>query len=64
MSNRFESKIVIVTGAASGIGEKTAKKFANEGAKVVIADINKETGSIVADQIKKIMEKLFSLKQM
>ena len=53
MSNRFESKIVIVTGAASGIGEKTAIKFANEGAKVVIADINKETGSIVADQIKK-----------
>ena len=53
MSNRFESKIVIVTGAASGIGETTAIKFANEGAKVVIADINKETGSIVADQIKK-----------
>ena len=53
MSNRFESKIVIVTGAASGIGEKTAIKFANEGAKVVVADINKETGSIVADQIKK-----------
>ena len=53
MSNRFESKIVIVTGAASGIGEKTAIKFANEGAKVVIADINKEMGKIVADQIKK-----------
>ena len=53
MSNRFESKIVIVTGAASGIGEKTAIKFANEGAKVVIADINKEIGNIVADQIKK-----------
>ena len=53
MSKRFESKIVIITGAASGIGEKTAIKFANEGAKVVIADINKETGSIVADQIKK-----------
>ena len=53
MSNRFESKIVIVTGAASGIGEKTAIKFANEGAKVVIADINKEMGNIVANQIKK-----------
>ena len=53
MSNRFENKIVIVTGAASGIGEKTAIKFANEGAKVVIADINKEMGKIVADQIKK-----------
>ena len=43
----------MMTGAASGIGEKTAIKFANEGAKVVIADINKEMGSIVADQIKK-----------
>jgi len=53
MSNRFKGKIVIVTGAASGIGEKTAIKFADEGAKVVIADINKEMGSIVADQIKK-----------
>ena len=53
MSNRFESKIVIVTGAASGIGEKTAIKFANEGAKVVVADINKETGNIVVEKIKK-----------
>ena len=52
MSNRFESKIVIVTGAASGIGEKTAIKFANEGAKVVVADINKETGNIVVEKIK------------
>ena len=52
MSNRFESKIVIVTGAASGIGGKTAIKFANEGAKVVVADINKETGNIVVEKIK------------
>ncbi len=53
MSSRFNNKTVIITGAGSGIGEKTALKFANEGARVVIADINPTTGNSVADQIKK-----------
>ena len=53
MSSRFNNKTVIITGAGSGIGEKTALKFANEGARVVIADINATTGNSVADQIKK-----------
>lgn len=34
---RFEGKVVIVTGASSGIGEATAKRFSSEGADVVIA---------------------------
>jgi len=51
MIKRFENKIVIVTGAASGIGETTAIKFANEGARVVIADINVENGKKVSQQI-------------
>ena len=51
MIKRFENKIVIVTGAASGIGETTATKFANEGARVVIADINVENGKKVSQHI-------------
>ncbi|HEY9090025.1 MAG TPA: SDR family oxidoreductase [Anaerolineaceae bacterium] len=40
MCNRFEGKVAIVTGAASGIGQMTAIRFAREGARVVICDIN------------------------
>ncbi len=38
----FENKVVIVTGAASGIGLETARQFLAEGAKVIIADLNLE----------------------
>ena len=51
MTNRFKDKIVIVTGAGSGIGETTAIKFANEGASVVVADINPATGNSVSEYI-------------
>src|SRR5579875_1431324 len=36
----FKNKVIIVTGSASGIGLATAKRFAKEGAKIVLADIN------------------------
>lgn len=39
---RFEGKSIIVTGAASGIGLATARKFAAEGARLVLGDRNEE----------------------
>lgn len=51
MTNRqLEGKVAIVTGAAGGFGEGVARKFAQEGAKVVIADINVEGATKVAHE--------------
>ncbi len=49
---RLKDKIAIVTGAASGFGEGIAKRYAEEGAKVVIADINDNDGMRVVDEIR------------
>ncbi len=38
---RFADKVVIITGAASGIGEGAARRFAEEGATLVLGDIDK-----------------------
>jgi len=48
---RLQDKVAIVTGAGSGFGESIARRFAQEGAKVVLADINAEGGKRVAGEI-------------
>jgi NAD(P)-dependent dehydrogenase (short-subunit alcohol dehydrogenase family) len=48
---RLQDKIAIITGAASGIGRATALRFTQEGAKVVVADINEEGGQACVDEI-------------
>ena len=48
---RLKDKIAIITGAGQGIGQVFAHKFAEEGAKVVIAEYNEVTGKKVADEI-------------
>lgn len=48
---RLKDKVAIVTGAASGIGQAIAQVFAQEGAKVVVADINDKGGRETVDLI-------------
>jgi 3-oxoacyl-[acyl-carrier protein] reductase len=48
---KLENKVAIVTGAGQGIGEAYARRFAREGAKVVVADVNAEKGQAVARAI-------------
>ena len=50
-SKQLEGKVAFVTGAASGIGEATALAFADQGAHVMVADIQAEQGRAVAERI-------------
>ncbi|NKI32775.1 SDR family NAD(P)-dependent oxidoreductase [Croceivirga thetidis] len=47
----LENKVVVVTGAGSGIGKATAKLFGTHGAMVIVSDINHDNAKSVADEI-------------
>jgi 3alpha(or 20beta)-hydroxysteroid dehydrogenase len=49
--NRLAGKIAIITGAARGIGEATARRLVSEGARIVIADVLAEEGSALAETL-------------
>ena len=49
----LEGKVAVVTGAGSGIGREVALLYANEGAKVIIADISERGGNETVDLIRK-----------
>jgi NAD(P)-dependent dehydrogenase (short-subunit alcohol dehydrogenase family) len=51
MGDRLAGKVAVITGAGSGIGLATARRFAVEGAKVVCADIDDEAGAKAATEI-------------
>lgn len=51
MAGRLENRVVLVTGAGSGIGKASALAFAEEGAKVVVEDLVVEAGEETADTI-------------
>jgi NAD(P)-dependent dehydrogenase (short-subunit alcohol dehydrogenase family) len=51
MTGRLAGKVAVVTGGCSGIGLATVRRFAREGAQVVVGDLSDEAGSDLADEI-------------
>jgi 3-oxoacyl-[acyl-carrier protein] reductase len=48
---RFQDHVALVTGGGQGIGEATVRRFAEEGAQVVVADLNGEAAAAVAQKV-------------
>ena len=50
---QIEGTVAVVTGAASGLGEATARRLHAHGAEIVIADMNDERGEAVAERTRR-----------
>jgi NAD(P)-dependent dehydrogenase (short-subunit alcohol dehydrogenase family) len=59
---KLDGKVIIVTGAGQGTGRGMAIALAKEGAKVVVSDINDNTGKAVAEEIRKLNKQAIFLK--
>jgi NAD(P)-dependent dehydrogenase (short-subunit alcohol dehydrogenase family) len=51
MARRLEGRVTVVTGGVSGIGLATVRRFAQEGARVVIGDVDEAGGKLVAEEV-------------
>src|SRR5438067_8378912 len=51
MGDRLEGRVAVVTGAGQGIGKGIARRFAREGCKVVVAELNEDTGAAAAGEL-------------
>ncbi|WP_067901949.1 SDR family oxidoreductase [Nocardia vaccinii] len=58
--NRFTDQVVLVTGGAQGLGTAMATRFASEGAKVAIADVNVVAAEEVADRLRRDFDRVCS----
>lgn len=55
---RLENKLAIITGGAQGIGKAAVKRFSEEGAIVIIWDVNQEKASLTINEFKNISDKI------
>ncbi len=62
MSLRLQDKVCLITGAGSGIGRATARLFAREGARLLLADIDGEAGEAVAGETRETGREAVALK--
>lgn len=61
--SRLYGKVALVTGGGSGLGEAMARLFAEEGAKVVLSDINETRGNEIVDELKADGKEALFIKQ-
>jgi NAD(P)-dependent dehydrogenase (short-subunit alcohol dehydrogenase family) len=51
MTGRLDRRVAVITGASSGLGAATARRFVSEGARVVLADVQEERGKELASEL-------------